>query len=572
MKDQHPKGFKPQPSVEWYNIKQLAHTGMQALISSIFGTFHDKRELQAALNYARSADDDQKDIKYYPELKNEEEVWIDYIADLGDGFNATYTMADLMARDELVLGDHKTQTGQMIVMGGDQVYPTATREEYLNRFRGPYKYAFNGKKERLLFAIPGNHDWYDGLSNFLKLFCQQRKIGALLTRQRRSYFAIQLPHKVWLFGIDVQLNSDIDKSQLDYFKYEVLPHMEKGSHIILCTAVPSWVFKSQRKAGEEAYNNLDHFERYYAHHREKEISRIVTLAGDMHHYSRYTTAQGDHRLTAGGGGAFLHPTHNLATEVEGVMEGRTKSDQEDTTAKLESAYPPRKKSRAMAFRTFGFALKNFNFAFFMGLIFGLFGWLNYINLEAANVMSDATLTIWAMLEHMLGRSPGMLVLLLVVVLGLYAFSDTDPYNPRWPAGFYHLLGWGHGVFQAAIMLGSYWLLAKILPMIGWAEELYFGLGMFLSGLIIGSTVMGIYLFKANWIFGMHDNEAFSSLKWEGYKNFLRIHVTKDKVTIYPVGIEKTVPWKYNPAKDEFDPKQPPQPFLIEDPIEIPINQ
>ena len=69
-----------------------------------------------------------------------------------------------------------------------------------------------------MFALAGNHDWYDGLTGFLRLFCQRRWIGGWKTRQRRSYFALRLPHHWWLLGTDFQLHSDIDQPQNDYFR------------------------------------------------------------------------------------------------------------------------------------------------------------------------------------------------------------------------------------------------------------------------------------------------------------------------------------------------------------------
>ena len=46
---------------------------------------------------------------------------------------------------------------------------------------------------------------------------------------------------------------------------------------------------------------------------EKEIlkgkSVQVFLAGDVHHYRRHEAKDGTQKITAGGGGAFLHPTH-----------------------------------------------------------------------------------------------------------------------------------------------------------------------------------------------------------------------------------------------------------------------
>ncbi len=41
--------FDCQPMVRWYNVRLLAVTGLKTLISSLFGNFADKREIQAAL-------------------------------------------------------------------------------------------------------------------------------------------------------------------------------------------------------------------------------------------------------------------------------------------------------------------------------------------------------------------------------------------------------------------------------------------------------------------------------------------------------------------------------------------
>src|SRR5437762_1918919 len=83
-------------------------------------------------------------------------------------------------------------------LGGDQVYPTASGQQYDDRFKGPFHAALpvppaEGAQPRL-YAVPGNHDWYDGLTAFLRLFVRAHDgdIGGWQTRQTRSYFAIEL--------------------------------------------------------------------------------------------------------------------------------------------------------------------------------------------------------------------------------------------------------------------------------------------------------------------------------------------------------------------------------------------
>jgi hypothetical protein len=59
--------------------------------------------------------------------------------------------------------DHETRRGGALIMGGDQVHPTATALDYRQRFREPYKFAHperEGAKKTQVFLIPGDHDWY----------------------------------------------------------------------------------------------------------------------------------------------------------------------------------------------------------------------------------------------------------------------------------------------------------------------------------------------------------------------------------------------------------------------------
>ena len=57
----------------------------------------------------------------------------------------------------------------------------------------------------------------------------------------------------------------------------------------------------------------------------------VLLSGDTHHYSRYSATDGKQFITLGGGGAFLHPTHQLDDKVTLEWLG-TKKDLSLTTS------------------------------------------------------------------------------------------------------------------------------------------------------------------------------------------------------------------------------------------------
>ena len=118
-----------------------------------------------------------------------QEIWIDYVSDVGDGWNPTYSVAYSLARPNIKIDEKKEplERGEILVFGGDQVYPTATTEEYEKRFVEPYRIAFNTignvnanaandidlKQTPHVFALPGNHDWYDSLVAFQKIFLHE---------------------------------------------------------------------------------------------------------------------------------------------------------------------------------------------------------------------------------------------------------------------------------------------------------------------------------------------------------------------------------------------------------------
>jgi hypothetical protein len=67
------------------------------------------------------------------------------------------------------------------------------------------------------FVIPGNHDWYDGLANFLRYIVHRSWLGGWLLPQEGSYFALALPAGWWLLGLDLALDDDVDLLQYRFF-------------------------------------------------------------------------------------------------------------------------------------------------------------------------------------------------------------------------------------------------------------------------------------------------------------------------------------------------------------------
>ncbi len=84
--------------------------------------------------------------------------------------------------------------------------------------------------------------------------------------------------------------------------------MPEGSKIVLCGPEPGWLYTDRTLTSLEALDfAVGIATSVRRHHRVP-----ILLSGDTHHYGRYCAAATEtHFITSGGGGAFLHPTHNL---------------------------------------------------------------------------------------------------------------------------------------------------------------------------------------------------------------------------------------------------------------------
>ena len=269
--------------VPWLAPLLLISTGLRTLLAVLFGAYLDKRELQNALPAVRSTSTSAPDG----------ELWLDYVADLGDGFNATYSVAYLLAqpapRGRRAGG---CPAAQVLVMGGDQVYPTASGEAYEDRFKGPYQAALpeppaDGPAPTL-YAVPGNHDWYDGLTAFLRLFAAPRDgtIGGWRTRQSRSYFALQLPADWWLFGAGRAVRRVPRRPAAGATSSEVATAARPrrpGHHRGAGAGLGARPSTARRRT-----TAIDYFMRTVIAPTGAQVRLL--LSGDLHHYARYAGA------------------------------------------------------------------------------------------------------------------------------------------------------------------------------------------------------------------------------------------------------------------------------------------
>jgi len=552
--------------VEWYNPKQLKNTAIKTIISTIIGANADPRLVTASTSrefFDYSHELEKKNNDFLPSAEERKEIWIDYVSDVGDGWNPTYSVAYSLARRAIDVPDKSLQRGEILIFGGDGVYPTANSEEYEKRLVKPYRMAFNAsrngdvgnpdeidlKKAPHVFALPGNHDWYDSLVAFQKIFCtylfnRRTFAGAWQTRQKRSYFAVKLPHNWWLLGVDLQLSHNIDVPQLEYFKW-VIGEMDNEAKVILCVPEPYWVkaikYQNMTDVFEKKEESIEILEKFL-----KDGQIKLYLAGDLHHYRRFESEDGNRiqKVTAGGGGAFLHPTHDFDFNKD--FEGKTKDAKNFT---LKQNYPTFEDSRKMDWKNlYGFLGNNKSFGILTAVLYPLLALLIHGEIKG---QFDWTKPFKATVNRLI-EEPIALLIVILMLFALIFFTDSNSKLHKYFGGFLHglvhlgaifVLGW-LGFF---LMLWCFGTDTSGYDAVRLAHPTSTNLVWFVSillvcgvgGYIIGSIIMGVYLFVSLHIRGRHDNEAFSALKIEDYKNFLRLHIDGDgKLTIYPIKIDK----------------------------------
>lgn len=595
--------FEPKKMVRWFSPPQLLRTAREVVLSGIFASFSDKREIQAGIPADEHSRYDRREVPkaeppdQAPGYVYADEVWVDYVSDLGDGFDATFTVARTLAQDQIEVAEppgawdqqaesqartHSLPRAKVLIMGGDQVYPTASMKQYRDRLIGPYQAAFDPpydaaqppeefeKNAPHLYSVPGNHDWYDGLTNFMRVFCQQQWIGGWKTQQSRSYFAMRLPGRWWLWGIDIQLDTYIDGPQLNFFRKLAREEVREGDAVVLCTAKPSWVASA---SNPDDYSNLAFFEREMDLGR-KNASIKVMLAGDKHHYSRYSSiGTGEHKITAGGGGAYLSATHHLPELLTIPPPGMW--DPRDVPARdfvlgggstgggsdRPGCYPTKGESLRFCRQSWRFPLRNPSFVAFTGVLYLLFVW---------SLQGDWPWRGFTGFLRAIWLAP--LLLFLLMVLQWVALAKKAPPSKRWTIGL------AHGLLQGALMvvvgIGAHWLVGRF-DLVG--PSLFFAtvapvLAVLAAGAYASGFLTGLYLQFADGR-GVNTNELFSAQRIEQYKNFLRLRFSRDgTLTIYPIGLDEPVRWNMTNGGPPSEVGKGPAPRLIEEPIVVQNGQ
>ncbi len=587
---------------------QLLRTAQEVTAASLFARFADKRDVMGSAPAS---------IYALTPLEHGAPVRVDFTADTGDGFDATFAVARLLAgglpaenglptkdglpaasglpaeggqpaedrrpaKDGRVAGSEGVLAGpaELLVLGGDEVYPVASAEAYRRRFTAVFRAARFCYPQFIkstspvhgppVLALPGNHDWYDGLSAFRRTFCEswtrmtakadsedltmvglyedpkdtaQREVaGGWTTIQSRSYFAIRVHPKWWIWGVDSQLNAPIDSVQLAYFD-AAKAKLQPGDGVVLCTSTPSWLEAEddnpQDFDRETPMTTMVNFRRRYLGLPEDEWLRMI-VTGDRHHYVRYEATKpqpaetkltggkslkwmpGPTLVTCGGGGAFTSPTHHLKEKLS-VPWGRQRESAARPVTRYErcAPYPSLDDSRKLRRGIWTMGLHNGP-----GLPAVIGALLTCVFWTVAGRPFDEVV-----------RWPSIIAWIVLAVL-TYAYALTGIRGRRGRSWKFRLIKVG----IAAVMHTLVHLLA--IALVAWLVWEFNGDGRplwlllaYLPFVILGTAVFTVYLVVSD-LFGYHETEAFASTRSEKYKSVLRLTFTNDEVTVDAIGLDR----------------------------------
>jgi hypothetical protein len=218
----------------------------------------------------------------------------------------------------------------------DVIYPAGDVNDYYDKFFWPYQ-----NLPGPIYAIPGNHDWYDGLHGFMAHFCdadpdlrppatmRRGRVRELLLRatwrrpsepeqdlieemqklrkersdQPAPYFMIDGP--VCLVGIDTGIRGRLDEEQGEWLRrVSRLPKPKlllSGKPLVVDAEI-----KTIPIGGGGTVNEIV---------EDPENRYVAVIGGDIHNYQRYPVRLADGRtiqhIVSGAAGAYTKATHKI---------------------------------------------------------------------------------------------------------------------------------------------------------------------------------------------------------------------------------------------------------------------
>lgn len=558
------------PPVSWYHPLVLLKAALHVLSS--LNQFRNRDERESFSVPLTVIDRSQR---------ADQDFWFDFLADTGDGGNATYAVARTALADQ-VHGDtgEVLRRGELLLLGGDLAYPSASSLDYRYRFVEMFEAALPEAPQRqflvrgqplTLAAVPQNHDWMDSASTFGRYFMRNKSSRALLGAsipQRQSYFCVRLPHGWWALGLDFAMTGDIDRDQYEQFQALLTPtglqavvdgqsatyRLQPGDRVILIYPEPVWttpVAAGVHPGGAKRYQLLEALLQPHI---------ALRLAGDLHHYMRWTSARDGQLVTCGSGGAFTHPTHCRVTSAPivarrvnndsaipastaailqlGIDDGQAPDSSQAFEKVRGSEFPSQAQSRRLAlcnlwalFSAGGsFWQGNRWFAALMGLLYLIGAGLHRLPFG----LLASGLLFWGLCLSMAWES----------------LAEASPRSPRWRAYAVTLAtSMLHAACHLAALAGLSRGLTQLLASAALADPaagLWQALGLLVAGAGCGTLIFGAYLACMSWA-GYLLNNGFSALALQDFKGLLRMRIDPDgRLHAYFIAIDR-VPRVWGPG-------------------------
>ncbi len=470
------------------------------------------------------------------------EVWIDFVADTADDYDVSLAVGRMLFAEYALSGDQprRLPRGDILVFGGDIAYPASTPYELQRRLIRPWNHILHEKAEdgrrRVVIGIPGNHDWYDGLDGFGRLF--RRSVledFAEPTTERRGSAATSgnsfseraegmLQRLLHLDEFDESLHmiGEAAESLLAILRRSEMRRpsrlalagytaVQEASYwaLALAPGLDLWgvdrqlraadfrqrVFFAKRRAeGQPHKFVLVAPDPALAYGEPNEpgmkilescdfslaSDKLLYLTGDAHHYERQSMGDSMH-VIAGGGGAFVHGTR-VARDSNAAPPQCVYPDRR-TSLRLILGMPLR-----LAAGTAGF------------LPHGLFALLAFLEIVAFRR----------------GAITGGLTVAAVTLIATISLSFAVRARLERPAATW-AISILFGLILGLAPLGIRFALSRTMP---WLGDY---LAVILGNAFFGSLALGVFLLVLI-LTGLEHQQGFAALGHPGFRHFVRLCV------------------------------------------------
>ena len=330
LDDVLPQGWTSKQRFSWIDPRPLWQSRNDRLARVLGDPTNEER--RRWVHAQRTADDAPADMTVR-RFEDRSELSFIVLGDTGEGDHSQYYVIPPL---RAVWDD-----ADFVFLCSDVIYPAGDVNEYDNKFF----WACQGFKGPI-YAIPGNHDWYDGLHGFMRHFCgakaearpPARPVGNALQRAARwatwrrtsrpdearieqmyswraspeqacdqpgPYFAIEAGEFL-LVALDTGIIGTIDEGQGAWLRD--VSRIDKPK--ILLTGKPLYVDARRKETPIEGGGTVNEIV------SNPDNDYVAVIGGDIHNYQRYPV-QVDGRtiqhIVCGAGGAYTHATHLIPT-------------------------------------------------------------------------------------------------------------------------------------------------------------------------------------------------------------------------------------------------------------------